>query len=148
MVKTILKESIIVLLLCISILLILSILFYDYNPVGKVIPNKIAYVAPNDIKEELSEENIETEIQIQNKVYTIEGSDLNIYKKSNAYNPSKENPFVSTPIDSDTSSSGNTVKTNINDNNLNNNTDKNSNGTSNGQTTNNQISNGSSNGLK
>lgn len=137
MVKTILKESIIVLLLCISILLILSILFYDYNPVGKVIPNKIAYVAPNDIKDELlEEENIETEIQIQNKVYTIEGSDLNIYKKSNAYNPSKENPFVSTPIDSDTSSSENTVKTNINNNS--NNTDKNSNGTS----------NGSSNGLK
>lgn len=142
MIKTILKEGIIVILLCVAILLILSILFYDYNPIAKVIPNKIAYTAPEDIKNDLEEDVEEEEIQIQNKVYMIEGSDLNIYKKSNTYNPSKENPFISTPVDSSTTSSD-TVKTNVT-----NNSNSNSGGTSNnnngGQTTN----NGSSTGLK
>lgn len=131
MIKTILKEGIIVILLCIAILLILSILFYDYNPIAKVIPNKIAYTAPEDIKGELEEEVEEEQIQIQNKVYMIEGSDLNIYKKSNTYNPSKENPFISTPVDSSTTSSD-TVNTNIANNSGNNNSSNNSNNNSSG----------------
>lgn len=96
MVKTILKEGIIVLLLCVAILIVLSVLFYDYNPLSKVVPNKIAYTTPENIKNQLEEESIENTLGIQNKVYTIEGSDLNIYKKSNTYNPSKQNPFATT----------------------------------------------------
>lgn len=116
MLKTIIKEIIITLLLCVAILLVLSILFYDYNPINKVVPNKIAYSAPEDIKNELEEKNVQNTISIQNKTYTIEGSDLNIYKKSNTYNPSKVNPFASTPSeDTNISTSGNTVKTNTED---------------------------------
>lgn len=96
MVKTILKEVIITTLLWILILLILSVLFYDYNPITKVVPNKIAYTAPEEIKEELKEESIvDDTINIQNKIYKVEGSDLNLYKKGNSYNPSKQNPFAS-----------------------------------------------------
>ena len=40
MVKIILKETIIILLICIAILLILGVLFYDYNPLNKILPNK------------------------------------------------------------------------------------------------------------
>lgn len=111
MIKTILKEMMIVLLLCIAILFVLSILFYDYNPINKVVPNKIAYSAPENIRDEL-EENIQNTFSIDNKVYTVEGSDLNIYKKSNSYNPSKENPFVSTAT-GETNETTNTSKTNI-----------------------------------
>lgn len=114
MIKSIIKETIIVLLLCAIILFILGVLFYDYNPINKVVPNKIAYSVPENIKNEL-EENVENTLSVDNKVYTIEGSDLNIYKKSKAYNPSKENPFASTSSESENiTSSGNEIKTNAN----------------------------------
>jgi len=114
MVKTIVKEIIITLLLCIAILLVLGILFYDYNPINKVVPNKIAYTVPEDIKNELEEENLQNTFAVENKTYTIEGSDLNIYKKSNSYNPSKVNPFASTPSEDTnvTTPSDTTPKTN------------------------------------
>lgn len=112
MIKSILKEIIIVLLLCAIILFVLGILFYDYNPINKVVPNKIAYSVPENIKNEL-EENVQNTLSVENKVYTIEGSDLNIYKKSKTYNPSKENPFASTSSE-DENTTNNTLKTNTN----------------------------------
>ena len=124
MIKTVFKEIIIILLLCLAILLVLSVLFYDYNPISKVVPNKIAYTAPESIKNDLEEENTIEEIAVENKVYTIEGSDLNIYKKSNSYNPGKANPFATTTIDTtieDTSNNkentkGSVTNTNTKDN--------------------------------
>lgn len=107
MIKTVFKEIIIILLLCLAILLILSVLFYDYNPISKVVPNKIAYTVPENIKNDLEEENTIEEITVENKVYTIEGSDLNIYKKSKSYNPGKANPF-STTTEDDTNTVENT----------------------------------------
>lgn len=114
MVKTILKEIIIILLLCVIILLILGVLFYDYNPVGKVIPNKIAYTTPEEIKVEIEEENIETQISTQNRVYVVDDTDLNVYKKSKTYDPSKENPFATTEWASVSSTTGNTIKLDTN----------------------------------
>lgn len=147
MIKTIFKEGAIVILLCVAILGILSVLFYDYNPIGKVVPNAQPYTVPENIKNEL-EEKVETEeVQTQNKVYTVEGVDLNIYKKSNTYNPSKEHPFLTTSADAGVTNSG-TTNNNSNVNTNNNNTGNNSSGTANGQTSNNQTSNNSSTGLK
>ena len=57
MIKSIIKEAFIMLLLCIAILLILGILFYDYIPTNKVIPEKEAYSTPNNVKEEINEHN-------------------------------------------------------------------------------------------
>jgi len=92
MVKTIIKELIITILLCIAILLILSVLFYDYNPVNKIVPNKVSqYTTPQDIKEEINI-NI-TELETTNIVYKVEGSDLNMYIKTNTYIQGKVNPF-------------------------------------------------------
>ena len=109
----ILREIIIILLLCAAILLILGILFYDYNPVNKVVPNKVAYEVPENVKEDLQVENIDnTTPTIENKVYTVDDVDLNIYRKSQTYNPSKENPFSTTSADDSTetsTSSGTTV---------------------------------------
>ena len=56
MVKSIIKEIIIMLLLCVAILLILGVLFYDYIPSNKVVPGKIAYSTPENIQEEVNEE--------------------------------------------------------------------------------------------
>ena len=40
MAKKIIKEMIIILLLCLAIILILGLLLYDYVPTGKIIPER------------------------------------------------------------------------------------------------------------
>ena len=97
MVKNIIKEILIVILLTIVILLLLWVLFYEDNPTNKVIPSKVQYTVPENIKEELEEANVANEtFGIEGKVYTVEGTDLRNYKKSNTYNPSKQNPYANT----------------------------------------------------
>ena len=96
MVKVVFREILIILLLCAAILLLLGVVLYDYNPTNKVIPNKVAYTIPDNVKSELEESSTKQNVlKIEPKVYTIEGTDLNVYKKSKIYNPSKQNPFVS-----------------------------------------------------
>ena len=55
MLKSVIKEIIIILLLSIAILLILGIFFYDYIPINQTVPTKEAYVTPNTVKEEIDE---------------------------------------------------------------------------------------------
>ena len=91
MVKSIIKEIIIMLLLCVAILLILGVLFYDYIPSNKVVPSKIAYSTPENIPAEINEEVIEAN---NTKItYEVTDADLNIYKQSNSYVPGKRDPF-------------------------------------------------------
>ena len=52
MAKSIIKELIIVLLLCLAIILVLGILLYEYVPVSKTIPNEVSYTTPEEVKEE------------------------------------------------------------------------------------------------
>lgn len=109
MIKTIFKELIITILLCIAILLVLSVLFYDYNPVNKIVPSKVGqYTTPENIKEEINV-NI-TELESTNILYKVEGSDLNMYIKANTYVQGKVNPFedVSSTINGNTSTGGTT----------------------------------------
>lgn len=116
--KSVLKEISIMLLLCAAILLILGVLFYDYIPTNKIIPNKLeAYKTPENIKEEI-EENI-TELPKQNYVYEITGSDLNVYKKSQSYDPGKPDPFgayTATTNEGNNTGTGNNTSSNENTN--------------------------------
>ena len=107
MIKSIIKEIIIMLLLCIAIILILGILFYDYIPTNKIVPTKEAYTTPENVKEEIDEEI--TELKKTVVSYEVTGSDLNLYKQSNSYIPGKDNPFalVSTNTNTDGNSTGN-----------------------------------------
>ena len=93
MFKKILKESLIVILLCLAIVLILGVVFYDYMPNNKIVPNKIEqYETPNEIKEE-----IEEEITEENKIeqtYQVTEQDLKIYKQSHGYSTGKVDPFL------------------------------------------------------
>lgn len=91
MIKSIIKEIIIMLLLCVAILLILGVLFYDYIPSNKAIPGKIAYSTPENIQEEINEEI--TQFNTTNITYSVTDADLNIYKQSNSYVPGKRDPF-------------------------------------------------------
>ena len=94
MVKTIIKEVIIVLLICIALVLVLSIVFYNFNPTNKVVPNKISYTTPEEIKAVIGEQNVQDTIgEGFNVIFRIDNADLEKYKKSDRYVPSKAHPF-------------------------------------------------------
>lgn len=94
MAKSIIKELIIVLLLCLAIILILAILLYEYVPISKTIPNQVAYTTPEDVKQELLTASDVDESQIV-MTYEVNSDDLNNYTRINNYNPGKANPFSS-----------------------------------------------------
>ncbi len=139
MAKSIIKEFFIMLLLCIAIVLILGVIFYEYIPTNKAIPNPMSpYTTPEDVKTEIDEEITETEQQ--NITYTITGKDLNLYKQQNSYVAGKENPFsASTSVDNpanvttnnvgSTGNNGGSGSNNTNNNNTNKPSDDNSTGT-------------------
>lgn len=93
MLKSVIKEFLIMLLILIMICLILVIILYDYNPTTKNIP-KVSeeYVLQADIQEELSE-TLDTTTQNIVKTYTIDSQDLNAYENKNEYVKYKQNPF-------------------------------------------------------
>ena len=91
MLKSVIKEIIILLLLSVAILLILMVLFYDYIPISEEIPTVQAYTTPEDVRNEL-----DTTISEAEKVevtYEVTDSDLNVYQQTGRYNEGKANPF-------------------------------------------------------
>lgn len=109
MAKTIVKEIIIILLLCLAIILILGILLYEYVPMSKTVPTPVSYTTPEDVKQELLAAG---EID-ENKIvmtYEIDSTDLNNYKKIQDYKPGKSNPFSS--YETQTSTGTNTTTNN------------------------------------
>ncbi len=102
MIKSVLKETFIMLLLCVAIVLVLGVIFYDYIPANKAVPNKLeAYTTPENVKAEIEQEiegsNLNTE---ETLVYEITGADLSFYEKTNSYVSGKPDPFsASTTID-------------------------------------------------
>ena len=117
MAKNVIKEIIIVLLLALAIILILGVLLYEYVPANKIIPERVSYTTPENVKEELqTDESAETtELDI---TYHIDSTDLNNYKKTQDYVPGKKNPFSNSNTNTNTSggtqgsgTSGNTSTT-------------------------------------
>ena len=129
MVKSVIKELILVLLLCLAIILVLGILLYKYVPLSKTLPSEVAYTIPAETKEELAASEHIDDSQIV-MTYTVNASDLNNFQKTQNYKPGKANPFaeVAEPAENlGTANSGNGT--------TNNNTgSNNSNGSSNGNT--------------
>lgn len=110
MAKSIIKELIIVLLLCLAIILVLGILLYEYVPMSKTIPNQVAYITPEEVKEELIASNQIDESKIV-MTYEVNSDDLNNYKRIQDYKPGKANPFSSyeTPVENENAENGNTI---------------------------------------
>lgn len=94
MAKKIIKEIIIILLITLAIILILGVLLYEYIPSNKIIPDKISYTTPENIKEVLAEQEIEDD---NNPImtYKLEPTDINNYRRIDSYVPGKVNPFSS-----------------------------------------------------
>lgn len=130
MAKKVIKEIIIMLLLCLAIILILGVLLYEYVPSNKIIPEEVSYTTPADVQEELNKsENLENEQVIL--TYSIDATDLNNYERINSYVPGKTNPFSSY----DTSStSGNENQSGSSNGGTNNSNNSNSSGNTTGST--------------
>ena len=100
MIKTVLKEICIMLLLCVAIVLILGVVFYDYIPANKAIPNKLeAYSTPENIKAEIEQQVEGTDLNTSggNYTYDITGAELSIYEQEGDYEAGKPDPFSASP---------------------------------------------------
>lgn len=104
MAKDIIKEIIIFLLLALAIILILGVLLYKYIPANKIIPEKVSYTTPENVKTELqTDESVDdSEVVV---TYQIDSTDLSNYRKIQEYVPGKKNPFASVQQDDTTSGS-------------------------------------------
>ena len=67
MTKNIVKEMIIFLLLALAIILILGVLLYKYVPANKIIPEKVSYTTPENVKTELLGTLTHTLCSLENK---------------------------------------------------------------------------------
>ena len=93
MAKSVFKEIIIFLLLCLAIILILGILLYEYIPMSKTVPNAVSYTTPAEVQEELASMDDLNEEQVI-MTYEVDSTDLNNYRRINDYQPGKANPFA------------------------------------------------------
>lgn len=110
MTKDILKEIIIILLLCLAIILILGVLLYKYVPISKTIPNEVAYITPEEVEKQLLDTKSLDEGEIV-MTYEINSDDLRNYTKIHDYNPGKANPFSSYETSSSTTNGSNSKAT-------------------------------------
>lgn len=106
--KSIIKEIIIILLLCLAIIVVLGLLLYDYVPMAKVVPEPVSYTTPEDVKEELVQAGEVDDNQVI-MTYEVNSSDLNNYEKIKNYNPGKANPFSSYQSQTNENENGNTT---------------------------------------
>ena len=127
MTKNIIKEIIIILLLTLAIILVLGVLLYEYVPMNKIIPEKVSYTTPEQVKTELDADVSKSDEELYID-YHIDSTQLNNYKKIQEYVPGKKNPFESLENNSNTTTEGTTSTT---QNGTQNNGDKTSSGTKN-----------------
>ena len=93
MIKTIIKEICIMLLLCLAVVLVFGIVFYDYIPINKIIPNKVSYTVPEEVQVELESEVLVQEIKPEPITYSVTTKDLKDYEASGVYPKGNPNPF-------------------------------------------------------
>lgn len=107
--KSIAKEIIIGLLLCLAILLVLAVMMYSFIPNNKVIPEPITYSAPQEVKKVLDEAATDSSQVIL--TYEVNSSDLSLAQRTNDYNPGKVNPFSSYQVQQATPAEGSNSNT-------------------------------------
>lgn len=115
MAKNVIKEIIVFLLLTLAIILVLGVLLYSYVPTNKIIPEKVSYTTPEEVKTELETDVNENDDELYID-YHIDSTQLNNYKKIQEYVPGKKNPFAS--LENENNSNNTTTnKTQNNDSN-------------------------------
>ncbi len=111
MAKKIIRELIIMLLLCIAVILLFGVVLYAYTPGNKTMPEKVSYTIPADVKKELEEDASGKNSQVI-LTYQIDSNDLTNYQRTKDYTPGKPNPFSSyKPEEKTNSKDSNTTNT-------------------------------------
>lgn len=89
------KEIIIMLLVCLVTMLVLAIALYKFIPNRKAVPEVVTYTASEDVQD-LLEDNIDQKDDSDNVILTYEvtSSDLSSYQSAKTYVPGKSNPFA------------------------------------------------------
>lgn len=107
----VIKEIIIMLLICLVIMLIFAVVFYEYIPNRKVVAEVTTYT-PSDKTQELLADNIDSKEDEVVLTYEVTSSDLNNYEITNEYVPGRVNPFaeVSEGVDGEVPDGNNTAK--------------------------------------
>ena len=108
----VIKEIIIMLLICLLTMFIFAIALYKFIPNKKAIPEIQEYVADSDIKD-LLEDDIKNRSSDENIILTYEvtKNDLAGYQKTYTYVPGKANPFAPVSEDPETNATTNTTNT-------------------------------------
>ena len=119
MTKTIIREIIIALLVCLAVLLILCVALYNFIPSNKLIPEKVEYTPTKEIQNQL-DAAVEDSSEEIIMTYEVTANDLDNFEKKDQYNPGKANPFASyspsTEGDIGTSGNGNSNEASSNSN--------------------------------
>ncbi len=111
MAKSIFKEILIILLVCVAIVLLMAVIFYNYIPTNKVIPAKVtAYQLPQNVEEIINETTIDS-FDSSSINYTIDDSDLSKYQATQSYNPGKADPFSEVTENTNTTANNNSQGT-------------------------------------
>lgn len=92
--KNIIKEIIMILLLALAIILVLGVLLYEYVPANKIIPEKVSYTTPEEVKTELETDVNENDEELYVD-YHIDSTQIRNYQKIQEYVPGRKNPFGS-----------------------------------------------------
>lgn len=120
MVKSVIKEILIIILLIVAILLILGIMFYEYTPNSKQVPTAVAeYTLSAEVEKELNETIKAQETQNIIETYRVDDDDLALDRRKKIFEEGKINPFSksaeepsnSNNSNSNTNSSGNSQGT-------------------------------------
>lgn len=109
----IIKEIIILLLVCLVGMLLFSVVFYEYIPNRKIVPEVTQYSASEKIKEQMADDIDKKDEQIV-KTFEVTSSDLNNFKVTKDYVAGKANPFAS--VSNDAESNATTSKSTSNNN--------------------------------
>ena len=111
MAKNVIKEIIIILLLCLAIILVLGVLLYEYVPMTKTIPNPVSYTVPEGVEEELQDTSDDVLMSFANSSEQIDSTELNNYERINNYQPGKADPFSSYQEQTTSSTNGENTTT-------------------------------------
>ena len=126
----VIKEIMIMLLVCLVGILLFAVVFYEYIPSRKEVSEVAAYEPTSAVKEQLSDNIDQMDEQViltfEQGDYEVTSTDLNRYKNKNIYVPGKANGFAGNGSEGDvnnnstsggSSKSGNSSNSNTKDNN-------------------------------
>ena len=117
----VIKEMMIMLLVCLVGMLLFAVAFYEFIPSRKVVPEVTQYSVSEQVQELLADDIDKRNDQVV-LTYKVTSSDLNNYKVTNDYVPGKANPFAPASQDPETNATTNNTNSSTTSNTVSGNT--------------------------